>query len=225
MVAPSSRSSRRLPSYSAGRSPLSASTARSPSRAETAATARQQLDCSVPQVMSVSAPWASASPTRNSSLRILLPVSSRPVKSSRLSHSSMPSSADRRSSFSNGVGACASSMRGIGGAAVVIRSLYSAEQVGRKRNLARGLPEQALEHEGIADGIVAVVVVEGHEHFLALLGERAQLRHERGQLGLLIEVVVLLADRRLLAAQLAQPALRVPPVQAHDGSRRRHRGD
>ena len=51
MVAPSSRSSRRLPSYSAGRGPLRASTARSPRRAETADTARQQFDCSVPQVM------------------------------------------------------------------------------------------------------------------------------------------------------------------------------
>src|SRR4029450_1987112 len=207
MVAPSSWSSRRLPSYSLGRPPLRASTARSPSRAETAATARQQLDCSVPQVMRVSAPWASASPTRNSSLRILLPVSSRPVKSSRLSHSSRPSSADRRSSFSSGVGTCASSMGGIGGAEVAIRSLYSGEQVPRKRNLARRLPEQALEHQGVAHGIVAVVVVEGDEDFLAVLGHCRELGQQGGQLRLLVEVVVLLPHCRLLAAPPAEPSL------------------
>src|SRR2546421_11194813 len=115
MSAPSSRSSKRFPSYSAGGSPLRASTARRPSRAHTAATQRQQLDCSVPHVISVSAFWASASPTRNSSLRILLPVSSSPVRSSRLTHSSTPSSAESRSSFRSGVGAYASSTRGIGG--------------------------------------------------------------------------------------------------------------
>ena len=53
------------------------------------------------------------------------------------------------------------SMRGIGGAEVAIRSLYSGEQVPRKRNLARWLSEQALEHQGVAHGIVAIVVVEG----------------------------------------------------------------
>src|SRR4030095_6437054 len=168
-------------SYSLGRSPLRASTARSPSRAETEATARQQLDCSVPQVMRVSPPWASASPIRTSSLRILLPVSSRPVKSSRLIHSSRPSSADRRSSFSSGVGTCASSMRGIGGAEVAIRSLYSGEQVPRKRNLARRLSEQALEHEGVPHRIVAVVVVEGDEDFLAVLRPSLALAIQRGQ--------------------------------------------
>src|SRR2546423_2837008 len=130
MSAPSSRSSKRFPSYSAGGSPLRASTARRPSRAHTAATQRQQLDCSVPHVISVSAFWASASPTRNSSLRILLPVSSSPVRSSRLTQSSTPSSTESRSSLRSGVGAYASSTRGIGGGGVGLENTISSGEGG-----------------------------------------------------------------------------------------------
>src|SRR2546422_1921517 len=161
MSAPSSRSNNRFPSYSAGGAPLSASTARRPSRAHTAATQRQQLDCSVPHVISVSAFWASASPTRNSSLRILLPVSSSPVRSSRLTHSSTPSSAESRSSFRSGVGAYASSTRGIGGGGGGIENTISGGEGAWEGKAARhGVPQQLLHHQGGAHpGIAGVVVL------------------------------------------------------------------
>ena len=61
------------------------STARRPSRAATAATWRVWLDCTPPIETSVSAPWASASGTRYSSLRVLLPPKASPeLQSSRL---------------------------------------------------------------------------------------------------------------------------------------------
>src|SRR3989475_7417087 len=149
MSAPSSRSSNRFPSYSAGCAPLSASTARRPSRAHTAATHRQQLDCSVPHVIRVSALWASASPTRNSSLQILLPVSSSPVRSSRLTHSSTPSSAESRSSFRSGVGAYASSTRGIGGGARGLKNTISREKGAPQSKAPRAPPpRQPLHHHG-----------------------------------------------------------------------------
>ena len=89
---------------SAGGSPLRASTARRPRRAATADTARQQFDWSVPHVMRVSAFWARASPIRNSSLRTLLPDSSRPVRSSRFTHSSGPSSSGQALELEEGRG-------------------------------------------------------------------------------------------------------------------------
>src|SRR5919109_924844 len=179
MSAPSRRSSSRLPSYSAGRPPLSASTARRPSRAHTAATQRQQLDCNVPHVISVSAFWASASPTRNSSLRILLPVSSRPVRSSRFTHSSTPSSVERRSSLSSGVGAYASSTRGIGGADVAIEITISGKEVAWQGMMR--LAEQALEHQRVAHRIIAIVVVERDEHLLGLAGRVVDFRRQLAQ--------------------------------------------
>ncbi len=66
-----------------------------------------------PSVMSVSAPLASASPTRNSSLRVLFPPSARPVWSSRLMRRSGPASwRERVFNSSNGVGSCARVKRG-----------------------------------------------------------------------------------------------------------------
>src|SRR5712664_2591915 len=223
MSAPSSRSNKRFPSYSAGGAPLSASTARRPSRAHTAATQRQQLDCSVPHVISVSAFWASASPTRNSSLRILLPVSSSPVRSSRLIHNSTPSSAESRSSFRSGVGAYASSTRGIGGADVAIEVTISSKQVAWQGFVR--LTEQLLQHERVAHRIVAVVVVERDVDLSRLVGRLLDLRHQLAQLGLAVEVIVLLAHGGLLAAELAHPALGVAPVQAEDGDGPRHLRD
>src|SRR3989442_6172659 len=223
MSAPSSRSNNRFPSYSAGCAPLSASTARRPSRAHTAATHRQQLDCSVPHVIRVSARWASASPTRNSSLRILLPVSSSPVRSSRLTHSSTPSSAESRSSFRSGVGAYASSTRGIGGGGAAIETTISGEEVAWQGMAAgHGLPEQLLHHQGVAHRVIAVVVVERDVDLLRLAGGLVDLRHQLAQLRLAVEVVVLLAHGGLLAAQLAHPALGVAAVQAEDGGGRPH---
>src|SRR5215471_15713724 len=198
------RSSNRLPSHSSGGAPLRARTALKPSRAATAETARQQFDWRVPQVISVSARWAMASPTRNSSLRILLPVSSRPVRSSRLSQSSTPSSRDSRSSLSKGVGAQASSTRGMGEATADITATISGEQVGWQGIDAlgrRGLTEQALHHERVAHGVVAVVVVERHEDLVRLRPERFRLGGDLPQLGFGVEVVVLLAHGRLLPAE------------------------
>src|SRR2546421_4670953 len=226
MSAPSSRSSKRFPSYSAGGSPLRASTARRPSRAHTAATQRQQLDCSVPHVISVSAFWASASPTRNSSLRILLPVSSSPVRSSRLTHSSTPSSAESRSSFRSGVGAYASSTRGIGGADVAMETTISGEEVAWQ-GLATGdgLAKHFPQHQRVAHGVIAVGVVERDGYLLGLAGGLVDLRHQLAQLGLGVEIIVFLAHGGLLAAQLAPPALGVAPVQAEDGPGRGHLRD
>src|SRR5262249_15853040 len=204
--APSNRSSSRLPSYSPGCAPLSASTARSPSRAHTAATHRQQLDCSVPHVMSVSAFWASASPTRNSTLRILLPASSSPVRAPRLTQCPPPSTAASRSSLSSGVGAYASSTRGIGGAAVAIQFTISGKEVARQG--IRGLAEQPLQHQGVTHRIIAVVVVEGDVHLFGVVGDLVDLGHQLTQLRVRIQVVVLLPHRRLLATNLPQPAFR-----------------
>src|SRR5688572_17379974 len=222
--APSIRSSRRLPSYSSGGVPVSASTARIPSRAATAATQRQQFDCSVPHVMSVSAFCASASPTRNSSLRILLPVSSRPVRSSRLTQISTPTSAESRSSFRSGVGASASSIRGIGGAESAISATISSEQVAWQGIGHVDLTEQALQHARVAHGIVAIVVVEGDVDLVGGVGRLLDLRQQLAQLRLGIEVVVLLAHRRLLASELPRPPVCVAAVQPEDRHRRRHLG-
>src|SRR5262245_6515344 len=217
----------KLPSYSSGGAPLSASTARMPSRAATADAARQQLDCSVPQVISVSARSASASPTRNSSLRILLPLSSNPVRSSRLTHSSTPSSADNRSSLIKGVGPNASSTRGIETAVLAMLPTISGTAVewqGTLRGWRRiRLAEEPSEHKRVADRIVAVVVVERDEDVVGLARQRFDLRQQRLQLRLRVEVVVLFADRGLLAPKLTQPALGVTAVQAQD-SRGRGRG-
>src|SRR5438445_12504277 len=184
MSAPSSRSNNRFPSYSAGCAPLSASTARRPSRAHTAAPHRRQWDCSVPHVIRVSARWASASPTRNSSLRILLPVSSSPVRSSRLTQSSTPSSTESRSSLRSGVGAYASSTRGIGGAEVAIQATISGEEVAWQ-GLAPGdgLAEHFPQHQRVAHGVIAVVVVERDVHLFGLAGGLVDLRHQPAQLG------------------------------------------
>src|SRR5687767_10326525 len=153
-----------------------------PSRAHTAATVRQQLDWSVPHVMSVSAPCASASPIRNSSLRILLPVSRSPVRSSRLIHSSTPSSAERRSSLRSGVGVYASSMRGMGGAEAAISVTISRKKIARvvlRAVRGGGLAQQPPHHEGVAHGIIPVVVVEQDVDLFALLRELLDLRHQR----------------------------------------------
>src|SRR3954471_8430466 len=61
-----------------------------PSLTAAASVMRQWLDCGAPQVISVSAPCASASATRNSSLRVLLPPGKRPSMSSRLIHTRGP---------------------------------------------------------------------------------------------------------------------------------------
>src|SRR5262249_11498792 len=155
------------------------------------------------------------SPTRNSSLRILLPVSSSPVRSSRLTQSSMPSSADKRSSLSSGVGAYASSTRGIGGAAVAIQVTISGKEVARQG--IRLLAEQPLQHQCVTHRIITVVVVEGDVHLFGVVHGLIDLGHQLAQLRLRIEVVVLLPHRRLLAADLPQPPLGVPPVQTEDG--------
>src|SRR5689334_20191675 len=201
MSAPSRRSSRRLPSYSSGRAPFSASTARRPSRAHTAATQRQQLDCSVPHVMSVSAFCARASPTRNSSLRILFPVSRSPVRSSRFTHSSVPSSADRRSSLSSGVGAYARSTRGIGGADVTIETTISGKEVAWQG--LRRLAEQPLEHQRVAHRIVAIVVVEGDVDLLGVRRRFVDLGDQLPKLRLAIQIVVFLAHGGRLPPHLA----------------------
>src|SRR2546425_7146968 len=151
-----------------------------PRRAATADTARQQLDWSVPQVMSVSARWARASPTRNSSFRILLPLSNSPVRSSRLTHSSTPSSRDRRSSLRIGVGPSANSTRGIEGAAVAIEPTISGPPLQWQASLPErrrhGLTEQPLHHERVHHRVIPVVVVERDEDLLGLALKRLHLR-------------------------------------------------
>src|SRR5207302_1735285 len=187
-----------------------ARSARRPGRALTGATVRQQLDWRVPQVIRVSAPWASASPIRNSSVRTLLPLSSRPVRSSRLTQSSTPTRSDRRSSLRIGVGVCARSTRGMGGDCPMdsICSGPAAAWQGLRRRRA----EEPPHHPRVAHRVVAVVVVEGDDDPLALGLELLDLGPERLELRLGVEVVVLLAHARRLAAPLAEPALRVPPV-------------
>jgi hypothetical protein len=83
----------------------------SPSLTAAASVMRQWLDWGAPQVMRVSAPWASASATRNSSLRVLLPPGNSPSMSSRLIQTSGPwppgqvaaSAAEKRGRGSSGV--------------------------------------------------------------------------------------------------------------------------
>jgi hypothetical protein len=79
-----------------------------PARTAARAVARQWLDWAPPQVITVSAPWASASASRNSSFLTLLPDNSLPVKSSRLKKISTPACRLSRSIFCKGVGVLAS---------------------------------------------------------------------------------------------------------------------
>ena len=94
--APASRLIRMLPTLSYTESGQSTqlsctSTHLSPARAATAATWRVWLDCTPPIETSVSQPWASASATRYSSLRVLLPPYAMPeLQSSRLAQSAAP---------------------------------------------------------------------------------------------------------------------------------------
>src|SRR2546428_5092235 len=135
----------------------------------------------------------------------------------------MPSSAESRSSFRSGVGAYASSTRGLGGADVAIETTISGEEVAWQGMAAgHGLPEQLLHHQGVALRVIAVVVVERDVDLLRLAGDLVDLRHQLAQLRLAVEVVVLLADGGLLAAQLAHPTLGVAAVQAEDRDRRPH---
>jgi hypothetical protein len=76
-----------------------------------AAVWRTWFDCTAPCVTRVSASCSNAAPSRNSSLRVLLPPPARPVQSSRLIHRSSPSSSDSRGSGSSGVGRWARRMR------------------------------------------------------------------------------------------------------------------
>src|SRR5436309_2809799 len=128
-----------------------------------------------------------------------------------------------RSSSRSGVGAYASSTRGIGGADVAIETTISGEEVAWQ-GMAAGhrLPEQLLHHQGVAHRVIAVVVVERDVDLLSLAGGLVDLRHQLAQLRLAVEVVVLLAHGGLLTAQLAHPALGVAAVQAEDGDGRRH---
>jgi hypothetical protein len=66
-------------------------TLRIPSRAAANAVARAWFDCSPPQVMTWVASWACASAIKYSSFRILLPITSAPVWSSRFIQSRGPS--------------------------------------------------------------------------------------------------------------------------------------
>jgi hypothetical protein len=90
------------------------STQRSPRRAAASAVARQWFDCSPPQVITVSAWRASASASRYSSLRTLLPDSSAPVRSSRFHHRDTPRRGPNTRDGSSGVGSRASDRRGGG---------------------------------------------------------------------------------------------------------------
>src|SRR4029079_2341844 len=83
--APRSSSSSRFPCTGGSFSDdASTSTDFRPATTAAAAVARAWLDWAAPAVINVVAPLASASPTRNSSLRTLLPPKARPVRSSRL---------------------------------------------------------------------------------------------------------------------------------------------
>src|SRR5437763_1899344 len=86
-----------------------------PRRAAAAAVSCTWLEPAPPPVTSVSAPRASASPQRNSSLRALLPPRRCPVRSSRLTHTSRPTASDSRGAVSNGVGSVANGVRGRSG--------------------------------------------------------------------------------------------------------------
>src|SRR5690606_32806241 len=74
---------------------------------------RAWFDWRAPVVTTAGAPSARALPSRNSSLRVLLPPSARPVQSSRLSHTAgPPRPAWSRRHGSGGVGRWASATRG-----------------------------------------------------------------------------------------------------------------
>ena len=94
LAAPIRSNSRLLPSAAVSKVPATRSSMisrqASPSLAAAASVSRQWLDCGAPTVISVSAPCASASATRNSSLRVLLPPPARPSRSSRLMNSCGP---------------------------------------------------------------------------------------------------------------------------------------
>jgi hypothetical protein len=141
------------------------STERNPCCAAVNAVARQWFDCSPPQVTSVSAPPRSASANRNSSLRILLPDSSVPVRSSRLTNSSTPKCSLLRGRKLSGVGARARlilsgyvivDMRppcGLGrGARIRVGGQKRAEEGSRHKAPSRSFPggaggqSQALTH-------------------------------------------------------------------------------
>ncbi|MDN3359814.1 hypothetical protein QWU11_45075 [Actinomadura sp. DC4] len=94
--APSSESSRTLPVGAGGRAPPSTRWHARPLIAAPAATVRAWFDWAAPTVTRQSAPKSRASPSRNSSFRILLPPSATPVRSSRLSHTSAPIEAENR---------------------------------------------------------------------------------------------------------------------------------
>src|ERR1700694_5858887 len=85
-----------------------------PAWAAAAAVARTELDCGAPPVISVSAPCARASASKNSIPRILFPPNPKPVRSSRLIHSlGPPIAAARRGASISGVGKCARGTRGM----------------------------------------------------------------------------------------------------------------
>ena len=76
-----------------------------PKRAQAAAVCRQWLDWTAPVVMTVCAPFARASASKYSNLRILLPPNAKPVRSSRLTKRvGPPSSAVSLGRASTGVG-------------------------------------------------------------------------------------------------------------------------
>ena len=112
----------------------------SPSFTAAARVMRQWFDCGAPQVISVSAPCASASATRNSSLRVLLPPGMRPSRSSRLTQTSGPRppghcaarAALKRGRDSSGVGPGCSGGGGSG------RGPWRGAEV-EKRRLSAGL--------------------------------------------------------------------------------------
>src|SRR3954449_9369237 len=85
-----------------------------PTRAATAATCRVWLLCTPPIDTRVSQPWASASATRYSSLRVLLPPKAMPeFTSSRLAHTAAPPRCSvSRSSRCTGDGPNSSGERG-----------------------------------------------------------------------------------------------------------------
>src|SRR5207302_6305927 len=103
-TAPKRWSRSRLPVSSLCRPSQSTSPHSRPSLRAAAAVQRQWLDCIDPQVTTASAPASSASASSISSFRILFPPSARPVRSSRLTRISTPSSAERRGRGSSGVG-------------------------------------------------------------------------------------------------------------------------
>src|SRR5207245_10640443 len=101
-----------------------------------------------------------------------------------------------------------------------MRSIFSGAAAAWQ-GLRRRRAEEPPHHPRVAHRVVAVVVVEGDEDPLALGLELEDLGPEGLELRLGVEVVVLLAHARRLAAPLAEPPLDVPPVQPQD---RRPRG-